>query len=109
MFSALVSIGAAFIGIPIVVMIFVGALSFASAIQIKQALSASSEFRMDMLFPINENARSKGILKLVRVVQVLQALIVLVTVMIVGVEQVSLYALPIVVLIVSEITLRMSK
>lgn len=107
--TLLSALGAAFIGIPIVVMIFVGALSFASAIQIKQALSASSEFRMDMLFPIDENARSKGILKLVRVVQVLQALIVLVTVVIVGVEQVSLYALPIVVLIVSEITLKMSK
>lgn len=107
--TLLSALGAAFIGIPIVVMIFVGALSFASAIQIKQALSASSEFRMDMLFPIDENARSKGILKLVRVVQVLQASSVLVTVMIVGVEQVSLYALPIVVLIVSEITLKMSK
>jgi ABC-2 type transport system permease protein len=107
--TILSALGAAFIGIPIVVMIFVGALSFASAIQIKQALSASSEFRMDMLFPIDKNARSKGILKLVRVVQVLQALIVLVTVVIVGVEQVSLYALPIVVLIVSEITLKMSK
>lgn len=107
--TLLSALGAAFIGIPIVVMIFVGALSFASAIQIKQALSASSEFRMDMLYPIDENARSKGILKLVRVVQALQALIVLVTVVIVGVEQVSLYALPIVVLIVSEITLKMSK
>jgi ABC-2 type transport system permease protein len=107
--TLLSALGAAFIGIPIVVMIFVGALSFASAIQIKQALSASSEFRMDMLYPIDENARSKGILKLVRVVQILQALIVLVTVVIVGVEQVSLYALPIVVLIVSEITLKMSK
>lgn len=107
--TLLSAIGAAFIGIPIVVMIFVGALAFASAIQIKQALSASSEFRMDMLFPIAENARSNGIVKLVRVVQVLQALIVLVTLVIVGVEQASLYALPIVVLIVSEITLRMSK
>ncbi|QBP40433.1 ABC transporter permease [Paenisporosarcina antarctica] len=106
--TLLSALGAAFIGIPIVVMVFVGALSFASAIQIKQALSASSEFRMDMLFPIDENARSKGILKLVRVVQVLQALIVLVTVVIVGGEHVSLYALPIVVLIVSEITLKMS-
>jgi len=107
--TLLSALGAAFIGIPIVVMIFVGALSFASAIQIKQALSATSEFRMDMLFPIDEKSRSKGILKLVRVVQGLQALIVLVTVVITGVEQVSLYALPIVVLIVSEITLRMSK
>jgi ABC-2 type transport system permease protein len=107
--TLLSALGAAFIGIPLVVMIFVGALSFASAIQIKQALSASSEFRMDMLFPIDESARSKAILKLVRVVQVLQSLIVLVTVVIAGVEQVSLYALPIVVLIVSEITLRMSK
>lgn len=107
--TLLAAIGAAFIGIPIVVMIFVGALAFASAIQIKQALSASSEFRMDMLFPIDENSRNKGIIKLVRVVQVLQALIVLVTLVIAGVDQASLYALPIVVVIVSEITLRMSK
>ena len=107
--TALSALGAVFIGIPIVVMIFVGALSFASSIQIKQALSASSEFRMDMLFPMDENARIKAILKLVRVVQVLQALIVLVTIMIAGVEQVSLFAIPIVVLIVSEITLRVSK
>ncbi|WP_019414350.1 ABC transporter permease [Paenisporosarcina sp. TG20] len=107
--TILSAIGAAFIGIPAVVMIFVGALSFASAIQLKQALSASNEFRMDMLFPIAEIARSKGILKLVRVVQVLQALIVFLAVVIISDNQFTLYALPIIVLVVSEITLRMTK
>lgn len=107
--TALSAIGAAFIGIPVVVMIFVGALAFASAIQIKQALSSSSEFRMDMLYPLVESARKKAVLKLVRVVQVLQAIIVLIAVLLTGVEQGILYALPLIVVVVSEITLRMSK
>jgi len=107
--TALAALGAAFLGIPIVVMIFAGALAFASTIQIKQALSSSSEFRMDMLFPVHENARSGAVIKLVRAVQILQAVIVLAMVLIAGAESFILYFLPILVIAVSEITLRMSK
>ena len=107
--TALSALGAAFIGIPLVVMIFVGALAFASALQIKQALSSSSEFRMDMLFPVHESARTEAVVKLVRAVQLVQAVIILATVVIVGAESIILYLLPIVVVVVSEITLRMSK
>lgn len=107
--TVITALGTAFIGIPIVIMIFVGALGFASAIQIKQSLSSSSEFRMDMLFPVHENARSEAVVKLVRFVQLVQAAIILVTVIIVGVESAVLYVLPILVAVVSELTLRMSK
>lgn len=107
--TGIAAVGTAFIGIPIVVIIFVGALGFASAIQIKQALSSSSEFRMDMLFPIHETSRIAAIVKLVRFVQLVQAAIILVTLIIVGVESTILYILPLVVAVVSEITLRMSK
>ena len=107
--TALAAVGAAFIGIPIVVMIFVGALAFASSLQIKQALLSSSEFRMDMLYPVLENTRIAAVVKLVRVVQIMQAVIILATVLIVGAESVILYLLPIIVVVVSEITLRMSK
>lgn len=107
--TALAALGAVFIGIPVVVIIFVAALAFASAIQLKQALSSSSEFRMDMLFPVQESARSKAILKLVRVVQVMQAIFVWIAAMISDVELGIAFILPLVVLVVSEVTLRMSK
>jgi ABC-2 type transport system permease protein len=107
--TVITALGAAFIGLPIVVMVFVGALAFASAIQIKQALLSSSEFRMDMLFPVHETARIDAIVKLVRFVQFMQAAVILVTVIIVGVESTILYVLPIVVVVVSEVTMRMSK
>lgn len=107
--TILSAVGAAFIGIPIVVLMFVGALAFASAIQLKQALSASNEFRMDMLFPEHGSARSKAVLKLVRVVQIAQAVIVLLTIVIATTDQLILYTLPMVVVLVSEVTLRMSK
>lgn len=107
--TGLSALGAALIGIPVVVMIFVGALAFASAIQIKQALSSSSEFRMDMLFPLAESARKKSVEKLVRVVQVLQAIVVLIAVIMAGMDQGILFVLPLIIVVVSEITLRMSK
>ncbi len=107
--TALSSLGAVFIDIPIVVMIFVAALAFASAIQIKQALSSSSEFRMDMLYPLHESARNLAILKVVRIVQFFQALIIFIALLVGGLEHTILYGLPIVVVLVSEVTLKMSK
>lgn len=107
--TALSSLGAVFIDIPIVVMIFVAALAFASAIQIKQALSSSSEFRMDMLYPLHESARNLAILKVVRIVQCFQALIIFIALLVGGLEHTILYGLPIVVVLVSEVTLKMSK
>jgi len=107
--TALAALGTAFIGIPIVIMIFVGALAFASALQLKQALSSSNEFRMDMLFPISDLARSKAVVKLVRFVQVAQAIIILGTLLVVSADNLVMYVLPIVVVVVSEITLRLSK
>ena len=107
--TALSALGAAFIGIPLVVMVFVGALAFATTLQIKQALSSSSEFRMDMLFPVHESARIEAVVKLVRTIQLMQSVIIFATVIIVGADSISLYLLPIIVVVVSEITLRMSK
>lgn len=107
--TVLAALGTGFIGIPIVVMIFVGVMAFATALQIKQALSSSTEFRMDMLFPIGESARSMAVVKLVRFVQIIQAAIIVATLFITGTDSFLPYLLPIVVVVVSEITLRMSK
>ncbi|MET1014733.1 MAG: ABC transporter permease [Paenisporosarcina sp.] len=107
--TALAAIGAVFIGIPIVVMIFIGALAFASALQLKQALSSSNEFRMDMLFPIGEKARGLAVKKIVRILQFVQAGIVAVAILLTGPEFSLLYATPVVAIVIGELTLRISK
>ncbi len=107
--TGIATIGAIFIGIPVVVMIFVGAMAFASALQLKQALSSSNEFRMDMLFPIGEKARGLAVNRVVRIVQVVQAVIVLFAILSTGSDDVLLYVAPVVALVISEMTLRMSR
>jgi len=107
--TGLSALGAFFIGIPVVVMIFVGALAFASTLQLKQALSSSNEFRMDMLYPIGGFARGRAVEKIVRIVQIVQALIVLITIFANGAAEPLLFVAPIILVIVSEITLKLSK
>jgi ABC-2 type transport system permease protein len=107
--TGIATIGAIFIGIPFVVMIFVGALAFASALQLKQALSSSNEFRMDMLFPIGEKARGLAVNKVVRIVQVVQAIIVAIAILLNGPESILLYAAPVIAIVISELTIRLSK
>lgn len=107
--TAISALGAAFIGIPIVVLIFVGALAFASALQLKLALVSSNEFRMDMLYPLDESARILAVNKIVRMVQIIQAIIVLLVVVATGTTELLIYVAPIILIAVSDITIKVSK
>ncbi|MGN7387540.1 ABC transporter permease [Sporosarcina sp. SAFN-015] len=101
-------LGVALIPFPIVVYIFIGALAFASSIQLVHALRAGDDFRMDMLFPESENTRTPAIRKTVSGVQLLQAIFVLVTGLIAIGISVTPVIMAIVVFVVSEVTIRMS-
>lgn len=107
--TALSALGAAFIGIPVVVIIFVGALAFASTLQLKLALLSSNEFRMDMLYPLDGSTRIHAVQKIVRIVQIVQAIIVLLVVVGTGTTETLLYVAPLILVAVSEITIRVSK
>ena len=96
---------AAFVDIPIVTWIVVGALSFASTIQLKQALLASGEFRMDMLYPLPDNARKAAVQQNVRLAMVTQAVIVGIC----SVMQPMFYIGIVIIIVVSEITTKVSK
>lgn len=96
---------ALFAGIPIVIWIVVAALSFASTLQLKQALLASHEFRMDMLYPILEKQRVKAVEKLLRILYVLQAIIVTAC----SIGQLYFYVVPVAIIVAGELTLRLSK
>lgn len=103
--TAISSVISAFVDIPIVSWIVVGALSFATTIQLKQALLTSHDFRMDMLYPVPVELRGEAIRKLLRMVIVKQAVIV----MLCSIGQPLFYIAPVVIVIVGEITERMSK
>ncbi|EON74193.1 ABC transporter permease [Lysinibacillus sphaericus] len=96
---------AAFVDIPIVTWIVAGALSFATTIQLKQALLSSGEFRMDMLYPLPENARNVAVKQVVRLAMIAQTIIVGLS----GVAQPMFYVTFIIVFVVSELTTKMSK
>ncbi|TKI68150.1 ABC transporter permease [Lysinibacillus mangiferihumi] len=96
---------AAFVNTPLVTWSVAGALSFATTIQLKQALIASGEFRMDMLYPLPENARKVAVQQLVRLTMIAQAVIVGLC----GVTQPMFYVTPIIIFVVSELTAKMSK
>ncbi|MCG7345571.1 ABC transporter permease [Sporosarcina sp. ACRSL] len=101
-------IGVALIPFPIVVYIFIGALAFASSIQLVHALRAGDDFRMDMLFPEMDNTRVPAIRKTVSGVQLLQAIFVLATGLLTIGIAITPVILSVIVLIVSEVTLRVS-
>lgn len=103
--TAITAIIAFFVNIPIVTWIVAAALSFATTIQLKYALLSSSEFRMDMLFPVEENQRNKGVRKLIRLFMIVQAIIV----MLCSIGQPLFFVSALVILIISEITFKVSK
>ena len=82
--TALAMLGAIFIPMPIVAIIFTGALAFATVIQLKHALLSGFEFRMDLLFPIDSNARLLAVEKLLRMFQFIQVIFVLIGIIIQG-------------------------
>lgn len=103
--TAISAIIAAFVDIPVVTWIAAGALSFATTIQLKQALLSSGEFRMDMLYPLPDNARPLAVKQVVRLAMITQAIIVGLCAM----TQPMFYITVIVVLVISELTSKVSK
>ena len=99
------ALAAAFVNIPIAIGVVVAALSFATAIQLKQALITSNDFRMDMLYPLPKNAREKAAVKIVRYTIIVQAIVVLLA----GLGIPYFYVQGLIVLVVGELTLRLSK
>ncbi|MCG7337506.1 ABC transporter permease [Sporosarcina sp. ACRSM] len=104
--TALSILGAIFIPFPIVVIIFAGALAFATSVQLIYALRASDEFRMDMLFPERMETRPGAIRKNVRTVQWIQAILVFISALFLyGISSTPLL-LAGVILLISEVTIR---
>ena len=100
--TAISAVIAAFVDIPVVTWIVAGALSFATTIQLKQALLSSGEFRMDMLYPLPDGARKLAVKQIVRLAMIVQAIIVGLC----GVTQPMFYVTFIIILVVSELTVR---
>lgn len=103
--TAISAIIALFVNIPIVTWIVSGALAFATTIQLKYALLSKTEFRMDMLFPIDEKERVVAVSKLLRLFMVLQGIIVTLC----SIGQPYFYLQIVIVIVISEITFRVSK
>lgn len=103
--TAISALVAAFVDIPLVTWIVAGALAFATTIQLKQALSTSHEFRMDMLYPLADGARVTAVRKILRILIIVQAVIVAVC----SIGQTNFYVTPILIIIVGELTERMTK
>ncbi|MFC9542074.1 ABC transporter permease [Lysinibacillus sp. NPDC056959] len=96
---------AAFVDIPVVTWVIAGALSFATTIQLKSALLSSGEFRMDMLYPLPDEARTVAVNQIVRLAMITQAIIVGLC----GITQPMFYVTFIIILVVSELTSKVSK
>ncbi|MFJ8518900.1 ABC transporter permease [Lysinibacillus xylanilyticus] len=96
---------AAFVDIPVVSWIVAGALSFATTIQLKSALLSSGEFRMDMLYPLPDEARKVAVHQIVRLAMITQAIIVGLC----SITQPMFYLTFIIILVISELTAKVSK
>lgn len=103
--TVITALVAAFANMPIIVGVVAAALSFATAIQLKQALSKSSDFTMSLLYPIKEGARPVAAIKIARYTLILQAIIVTLA----GIGNPYFYIHGLVIIIVGELTLRISK
>ena len=103
--TAISAVIAAFVDIPIVTWIVAAALSFATTIQLKQALLSSGEFRMDMLFPLPDNARRLAVKQIVRIAMITQAIIVGLC----AITQPMFYIVVVIGLVISELTAKVSK
>lgn len=103
--TAISGVIAVFVDIPVVTWIVAGALSFATTIQLKQALLSSGEFRMDMLYPLPEHARQLAVKQTVRLAMVTQAIIVGLC----AITQPMFYLAIVIVIVISELTAKISK
>ncbi|HLR10327.1 MAG TPA: ABC transporter permease [Sporosarcina sp.] len=97
------------VSIPAVVCIFAAVIAFASAIQSIYAFRVGEDFRMDMLYPIDAQSRTKAIRYVVQKMQWVQAILVaLVAFLAFGLSSIPI-VVGLIVLIVSEITIRLVK
>ncbi len=103
--TAISALIATFVDIPVVTWIVAGALSFATTIQLKQALLTSGEFRMDMLYPLPYNARRLAVKQIVRLAMITQAVIVGVC----AITQPMFYLTIVIIVGISELTTKISK
>ncbi|KOS71630.1 protein EcsB [Lysinibacillus contaminans] len=103
--TAISAVIVAFVDIPVVTWIIAAALSFATTIQLKQALLSGGDFRMDMLYPQPEDARKKAVQQIVRLSMIVQAIIVGLC----GIMQPMFFVTIFVIIIVSELTTKMTK
>ncbi|MFD1206760.1 MULTISPECIES: ABC transporter permease [Sporosarcina] len=99
-------VGIILIPFPIVITIFVGALSFATAIQLLHSLKADDDFRMDMLFPEVDQTRFQAIRKTVSSAQWVQTAAVLITAFFIYGFSLTPFILSIVVIVISQLTIR---
>ena len=108
--TALSALGAFLIPLPIVSFIFVGALAFATAVQLILALEGGVEFTMDQLFPeMQEKSQIKAVRSLVRKLIWLQAIILLLAALPLYGLSVTPVLIAVVALIVGEATIRLTK
>ena len=103
--TAISTIFAAFIELQIVTWIISAALAFALVIQLKQALASSSEFRMDMLYPIKEQVRTSSINKLLIELVIVQAIIVTLC----NIMMPMFYLTPIIIIVSGWLTIKLVK
>lgn len=103
--TAISALIVAFVDIPVVSWIVAGALAFATTIQLKYALLSSVEFRMDMLFPLPKQQRIEAVATLLRFFLVLQAVIVAIC----SIGQPLFLITPVVILVMTEMTLLFTK
>lgn len=96
---------ASIVNISIVTWIVAGALAFATTLQLKYALLSSGEFRMDMLYPVSSSQRPLAVATLLRFMMVIQAIIVTLC----SIKQPQFFIIPIIIIVISELTLRMTK
>ena len=103
--TAISAVVAMFVDISFVTWIVAGALAFATTLQLKYALLSSGEFRMDMLYPVSRDTRRGAVTTLLRAASFVQAIIVMLCVT----TQPHFYVIPVVIIAVSELTMRLSK
>ncbi|MGE7545934.1 ABC transporter permease [Sporosarcina newyorkensis] len=108
--TVLSALGAFLIPIPIVSFIFVGALAFATAVQLILALEGGVEFTMDQLFPEEEErSQSKAVRALVRKLIMLQAILLLLAALpLYGLSLIPVL-IAVVAVIIGEATIRLTK
>ncbi len=108
--TALSALGAFLIPIPIVSFIFVGALAFATAVQLILALEGGVEFTMDQLYPEEqEKSQIKAVRKLVRKLIYLQAVILLLAALPLYGLSFTPVLIAVVAVVIGEVTIRSTK